>query len=427
MILKRLPLIFACAGLTAGIVAAAAAMQSVEAHQVGFVGLILAGWLLTGLLFGFSVRNSLLFSALFFLKPYPQSFISVLFILPLSLLLEFQQEKRRSLLLPHPAALIILFAVAVYGFMRARSFGDSYLYFLSTAIVPGIFMLLAANSRISRADFTAWLKFIVYVGVVLAVIGIVMALLNPAERYGSLWITAMNINGFYLLAFFFAIALGVDSRGSGSRHLWYAFAFLILMGMLYTYTRIVLVGVAVGFFLLMLRMKRMRYVGMGTLLLLPLLIPSSMISRIQLGFTFDYSIIIRLVAWYFSIQQIMLHPWFGIGISVWKDWYAGAAPMDILYAEHSHNIFLKIWLEIGVFGFLAYFYLIAAVLRRYYLRLVKRSEDNFHRVVLIGLAALLVACLTDIFIQQYHVSLVFWSTLGFAYALSKNEPQIEEQ
>ncbi|MFO8145536.1 MAG: O-antigen ligase family protein [Candidatus Syntrophosphaera sp.] len=427
MLVKRLPGIFASAALAVGVLAAAASMQSVEMVQVGFVGFILSFWALTGILFGFSVRNTLLFSALFFIKPYPQVFLSILFILPLSLLLEYQGRERKALLAPYPVAMLVLFAAALYGFMRARSFGDSYLYFLSTAIVPGIILLVGANSRITREDFAAWLKLIVFVGVLLGVIGVAMALLNPEERYGSLWITAMNINGFYLLAFFFAIALGVRAGGSGNRYFWYVCAFIILMGMLYTYTRVTLVGVIAGFFLLMLAVKRMRWIGMGILLLIPLIIPSSMVSRIQLGLTFDYSIYIRLLAWYVSLQQISLHPWFGIGISVWKQWYAGVVPIDFLYAEHSHNIFLKIWLEIGIFGFLAYFYLIIALLRRFYLRCVRHSGDNFTRVALIGVIALLIACLTDIFIQQYHVSLVFWSTLGFMYALARPAGAKEEQ
>lgn len=427
MLVKRLPGIFAMAALAVGVLATASSLQSVELVQVGFVGFILSFWLLTGILFGFSVRNTLLFSTLFFIKPYPQAFLSILFILPLSLLLEYQGREKKSLYVPYPLAMLVLFATALYGFMRARSFGDSYLYFLSTAIVPGIILLLGANSRITREDFTAWLKLIVYVGVLLGVVGIAMALLNPGERYGSLWITAMNINGFYLLAFFFAIALGIRTGNSGNRNLWYICAFIILMGMLYTYTRVTLVGVFAGFFLLMLTIKRIRLLGIGLLLLIPLIIPSSMVSRIEVGLTFDYSIIIRLLAWYHSLQQISLHPWFGIGISVWKQWYAGIVPIDFLYAEHSHNIFLKIWLEIGVFGFLAYFYLIIALLRRFFLRCVRHSGDNFMRVVLIGVIALLVACLTDIFIQQYHVSLIFWSTLGFMYALSRQVEAKEGQ
>lgn len=427
MILKRLAPSLAYLGTAALVLAAAAAAQGMELPQFGFICAILGAWLLTVLLFGISIRNSLLFSTMFFIKPLPTAFVCVLFILLLTLLLEFQRGRLKQFILPHPVMLGVLIATSVYGITRARGDWDSHLYFLATAVVPAIVFLISANSSIRKTDIVLWLKAIVLIGTFLAVVGVVMALLNPSERYGSLWITAMTINGFYTLAFFFGIALGVRSAHTSERYLWYGCALLVLLGMLYTYTRITLVAVFAGIFLLMLKMKRMRLLGMGLLLLVPLIIPSSMVSRIELGLTFDYSIFIRFLAWYYSLRQIASHPWFGIGIDVWKDWYAGAVPLDMLYAEHSHNLPLKIWLELGVFGFISYFYLIAAVLRSYYLRVVKPDAGNFHRVALIGIVALLISCLTDIFIQQYPVALAFWATLGLMYALSRPSAANEEQ
>ncbi len=427
MILKRLAPGIAYLGTASLVLAAAAAAQGMELPQFGFIGAILVAWLLTVLLFGVSVRNSLLFSALFFIKPIPTAFVCVLFILLLSLLLEFQRSGLKSFIIPYPVMLAVLVATSVYGLTRTRGAWDTNLYFLATALVPVLTLLIPVNCRVQKSDFVLWLKAIVLIGTFLAVVGVAMALLNPSERYGSLWITAMTINGFYTLAFFFGIALGVRSGQKSERYLWFGCALLVLLGMLYTYTRITLVAVFAGIILLMLKMKRMRLLGMSFLLLVPLIIPSSMVSRIQLGLTFDYSIFIRFLAWYFSLQQIASHPWFGIGINVWKDWYAGAVPLDMLYAEHSHNLPLKIWLELGVFGFISYFYVIGAVLRRYYLRVVKPDAGNFHRVVIIGIVALLISCLTDIFIQQYPVALAFWVTLGLMYMLSGAPAVIEEQ
>ncbi|MCB5247149.1 MAG: O-antigen ligase family protein [Candidatus Cloacimonetes bacterium] len=427
MILKRLAPNLAYLGTAILVLAVAAAAQEIEFLQFGFIGVVLGAWLISVLLFGVSVRNSLLFSALFFIKPIPTAFVCVLFILLLTLLLEFQNSGLKRFIIPYPVMLTVLIATSVYGLSRAHVDSDANLYFLSTSLVPALMLVIPANSRLKKQDFTLWIKAIVTIGAFLAAIGVVMALLNPGQRYGSLWITAMTINGFYTLAFFFAIALGVRSGQASTRYLWYGCALLILLGMLYTYTRITLVAVFAGLFLLMLKMKRMRLLGMGILLLVPLIIPSSMVSRIQMGFGFDYSIFIRFLAWYYSLRQIALHPWFGIGINVWKDWYAGAVPLDILYAEHSHNLPLKIWLEIGLFGFVAYFYVIGAVLRRYYLKVVKPEGGRFHLVVLIGIVALLISCLTDIFIQQYPVGLAFWITLGLMYMLSRASAPIEEQ
>jgi O-antigen ligase len=421
MILKRLAPNLAYLGTALLVLAVAASLQTAKLTQIGFTGVCLGAWLLTILLFGVSVRNSLLFCSLFFITPISISFLCVLGILALSLLLEYQISGKQYLIVPYPLPMLLLFATAVYGLIRARDPGDAYLYFLSTAVVPALLFITMANSRIERRDFDVWIKMIVFIATFLGVVGVILGIMNPEERIGSLWVTAMNINGFYILSLFFAIALGVRAGKSGRRYLWYACAFLIFMGMLYTYTRIALVAAFFGLFLLMLKMKRMRYLGIGVLLMLPLVIPSSMVSRIEMGMTLDFSTFIRLLAWYYSLQQISQHPWFGIGISVWKHWYAGVVPMEFLYAEHSHNIFLKIWLELGVFGFLSYFYIIGAALRFFYRKMVSKSQGNYYRVILIGMVSLLVACLTDIFIQQYSISLAFWISLSFMYILAKKE------
>lgn len=425
MLLKRvsLHLAYLLAGLS--VVGVAAALQEEELLRIGLMGFIAAAWLVSGLLFGFSVRNSLLFCALLFVKPLPTTFMLALPVLMLTLVLEYLQSGRAAFTIPHPLALIVLAGTGVFGFARATDPAFALPYFLSTAVVPVLAFILVSNSRIARADFLVWMRAISLIGAFLALIGVPMALLNPMERYGSLWITAMTINGFYTLSFFFSLALGVREEQPKRRLFWFACAALIFLGMLYTYTRMAMLAVFFGFFLLMLRMKRLRYIGMIALALLPLIIPSSMVQRIQMGFTFDYSLLIRLVAWYYSLQQIALHPLFGQGISVWKDWYAGAAPLDILYAEHSHNLFLKIWLELGLFGFIAYFAIIGSVVRSFYLKLVKRTADNFDRIVWIGVLSLLFACLTDIFIQQYEISLVFWITLALMHKLTRVQPQTE--
>jgi O-antigen ligase len=401
-------------------------LQNLEFTILAAMGAVLVCWLAAAFLLGVNIRSTLLLSTLFFIKPHPFIYLGLVALLGLSLVFEYLQNRRLALTVPHPVALAVLFATALYGLARAREFNGASLYFISTAVLPLLLLVIAANSRITKADFLLWMKIIVVIGALLGVIGMVMALLNPAERYGSLWITAMTINGFYILTFFFALALGARAGMSGFRYFWFTCALFIFLGMLYTYTRMALLAIALGFFLLMLRMKRLRLVGIIALLLIPLVIPSSMIERINLGFTADISILIRLVAWYNAVQQIAQHPLFGIGMDVWKQWYAGAVPVDVLYAEHPHNLILNLWLEMGIFGLLSYLYIIWAVLRRYWKAFVRAKSDSFHSIILIGMVSLLFACLTDIFIQQYSVGLFFWITMGFLYSLSRNSAKTEE-
>jgi len=407
------------------VLAVSFSLQSLQIVQIGFIGVIFLAWAVFSLIFGISVRNSLIFCSLFFIKPIPTSFYCVLIILLITFIFEYQNS--HPLVIPYPIALIVLLLTSCYGLMRAREFYYSTQYFAATALVPLILFILLGNSKLQKEDFILWIKFVVLIGIGLSIIGVFMALTHPEQRLGSLWVTAMTINGYYTLAFFFSIALGIKAENNNNKYVWFIGAIIILLGMFYTYTRMALLAVLFGLLLIIIMVKKLRYVGMLLLLLIPLLIPSSMISRIKLGLTFDYSIVIRFIAWSNALQQIKLAPWFGMGIDVWKHWYAAIIPIDFLYAEHPHNIFLKIWVELGIFGFLSYFYIIGATVRKYYLHLVKRKKDYFNTIIFIGILALLFACLTDIFIQQFSISIVFWITLAFMYRLAKNKTQGELQ
>ncbi len=404
--------------------------QALQLSSLGMVAVTLlffAAWLFSSFAWGINTKVCILFSSIFFIKPLFVSFYVILALTCFCLITEYYQSQRKSLIWPYPYASFILIGTCLYGLFRSSSIENALSYFFATAIVPMVFLVSLSNSKIEAKDFKLWIKLLVYINVFLAVVGVFMALLNPNQRYGSLWITAMTINGFYTLGFFFSIALGIQEHDKLKSLLWYLSAFVIFLGMLYTYTRMALLAVFFGFFLMMLRMKRFRLLGIIAMLLIPLLIPASMMGRIQKGFTFDMSIIIRLFAWYHALRQISLHPFFGIGISTWKKWYLGVVPISYLYAEHPHNLFLKVFVEIGVFGFLSYFWIIFQVLYRFWRQVVKASNSYFYSVVLIGIIALIFSCITDIFIQQYSISIAFWTSLAFMHLLTQQQNKAENE
>lgn len=396
----------------------AQALQSVTFGVTAITLLFLGVWLFVAFAFGLNFRVSVLFSTLFLVKPFESTFYAVLAILLFSVLIEYYQG-RRKLLWPYPWASAILIGTAIYGLIRSGTPNFAMPYFFSTAIVPTVMLVCFANSKVDAKLFDLWVRIIAGINIFLAFIGVIVAILNPGKRIGSLWVTAMTINGFYLLGMFFAIALGMKEKDKRKSILWYLGALIIFLGMVYTYTRMALLAVFFGFFLMMFKMKRFRLIGILILLMIPLIIPASMIERVQQTFSFDLSIFIRLLAWYHALRQISLHPFFGIGISTWQTWYLGVIPFTFLYAEHPHNLFLRVFVEIGVFGFISYFWIIFCVMRDFRKRVVKPSRDQFYSVIYVGMLSLLFACLTDVFIQQYDLSMAFWTCIGFMYALSR--------
>lgn len=378
----------------------------------------LSMWLLYSFFMGFDIKAASYWLLLFLIKPGEVTFYAVLVLLILYILLQFYQGRQSNWYLPYPLAFTVLIASGLMGMSRAAVFADALPYFCSTVLLPVLVMMLWANNSLSFKDMKSWLKLAVLIGAFLGIIGVIMGIMNPEKRLGSLWITAMTINGFYTMCFFFSIGLALEAKLKQHKWFWAACALAIFLGMMYTYTRVALIAVVLGLGILMWRIKRFRLVGIITLAFVPLVIPASMVLRFQAGFEIDESLFIRFVAWYHSIIEISQNPILGIGISTWKSWYHAVVPIPMLYAEHSHNLFLKIWLEFGLFGMLAYFYIIASVVIGYWKRLVRGREANLDFLVLLACLAILFSCLTDIFIQQYSVSVIFWATLAFMYMRS---------
>jgi O-antigen ligase len=182
--------------------------------------------------------------------------------------------------------------------------------------------------------------------------------------------------------------------------------------MLFTYTRMAMLAIVFGLGLLVFKYRRLRIWGFIAIALIPLVIPSSMMQRGEMVSMLDISILIRLIAWYKAIFVIADNPLTGIGFSTWKDIYHNMVPLPNLYAQHAHNVYINLFLEIGIIGTLAYIVIIFKSMLLYHLKAVKPKNDMVAFCVLTGMLSLLFACLTDIFIQQYAISLLFWITLA---------------
>lgn len=389
--------------------------QQLEIRQLIFIVGIIGIWVLAILLFKPSVFTTLLFIAVYSLKPNLFGFYLSLVFLILVFLVELVFKEKPAIIIPYPVLIFTLLVAGIQAMANARNFSDGFEYFSTTILVPFVAILATANSNSSESDLESWSRFIIVIAVVLGFIGIIISVLNPLSRIGSLWVTAMTINGFYLMAFFFTIGLMLISRKLFSKYILLFFAGIIFLGMLYTYTRITLAAVAFGFFLLLLKIKDLRKVFFLFVFLTPLLIPSSMLLRIQNGLTSDVSMLIRIVAWYHAIAQIEKNFLWGIGFNTWEHIYSSWVPYMVLYTKHPHNVYLRVMVEMGIFGFLAYFGLIASILHKFYRNCIMRNQSKFDFAVFIAVVAVLFACITDVFIQQVGVSLPFWITLGLMY------------
>lgn len=122
----------------------------------------------------------------------------------------------------------------------------------------------------------------------------------------------------------------------------------------------------------------------------------------------------------------------GVGEAAWYELYPDYSLSGIEAAPHSHNLFIQIALEQGIFGLVVFLVILFMLLRISFKLFSKmaRNDDiaentkiNTRLMIsgpICGLAAVLLQGLTDYSWYNYRVYLMFWLVLALIPALVKN-------
>ena len=146
--------------------------------------------------------------------------------------------------------------------------------------------------------------------------------------------------------------------------------------------------------------------------------PESIRGRIEsIGNMADSSTSYRVHIWEAAWE--MLQDWWltgiGVGVGAFQKIYPSYALSGIETAPHSHNLFFQVFLELGIFGIAAFFFVIIFAARKCctYLRHGSQREVKLiSSAALVGLLAILTQGLTDHVWYNYRVFLMFWVVLS---------------
>lgn len=213
----------------------------------------------------------------------------------------------------------------------------------------------------------------------------------------------------------------------------------------------------------------MIFAGVAAIPFLQKFISADMIQRItSIGDMNDSSTAYRVYIWRATCNMLADHGLAGIGIGegAWDKLYPQYTYLAVEAAPHSHNLFLQIWLEMGIVGLVVFvlilFFLLQSVFtffRRLYdtkdLMLLPGQDNDkaaadmdgtfsvssYNKYIrkaksqlriscaapLCGIIAVLVQGLTDYAWYNYRVYLMFWLVIGLtsAYVRSGNAMMIE--
>ena len=206
--------------------------------------------------------------------------------------------------------------------------------------------------------------------------------------------------------------------------------------LVYTWSRGAWLGFmfSVALLLLLYNQKAMIAVALGIISIpvLPFILPDSIISRFtSIGNLADSSTSYRLSIWEASLDLIHDFFWGGIGIghSAFANVYPKYSYSGIEAAPHSHNLFMQLTVEMGIFT-LVFYLIIMVVFVQMCVSFItdKNGSDRSMKLLclggLCGTIAFNIQGLTDYTWYNYRVFLMFWLIFGLCVAAignSKNE------
>ncbi len=165
------------------------------------------------------------------------------------------------------------------------------------------------------------------------------------------------------------------------------------------------------------------FAGLPNLLLLA---PDAVWSRIASIFSFlgndiDSSVFYRLTVWRDSISMLIDNIFGGVGVGseAFSSVYIKYASIGAESALHSHNLFLQIGLEVGIFALVLFILVLVYTFRSCYSVEFKANQSSVRAACLAGFCsatALITNGLTDYVWYNYRICLLFWLVLGICNA-----------
>lgn len=233
-----------------------------------------------------------------------------------------------------------------------------------------------------------------------------------------------NVFGEYLLLVIpFSVALFIDTKGWFGKLFWLGNFGVLMLALVLTFSRGCWLGIIFSLFLLAVLIdKRLIWAGVAALILLPFVLPESILSRFtSIGNMADTSTSYRVYIWLGTIA--MLKDYFlsgvGLGTTSFNLVYPLYAYNDIV-APHSHSLYLQLFVEYGIVGFIVF----AGIIYNFYKETIISYLKNKSYLTMASIAAItgfLVQSATDYTWYNYRVVLIFWMVLAIGISSTSKE------
>lgn len=231
-----------------------------------------------------------------------------------------------------------------------------------------------------------------------------------------------NVFGEYLLLVIpFSLVLMMESKGWFGKLFWLGNFGILMLALVLTFSRGCWLGIIFSLFVFAILIdKRLIWLGVLALLIAPFVLPESILARFtSIGNLSDSSTSYRVYIWIGTLAMLKDYYLTGIGLgtSSFNLIYPLYAYNDIV-APHSHSLYLQLFVEYGIIGFLVFLGLIYHFYQETIIAYAKK-KDWMIAGSIAAITGFLVQSATDYTWYNYRVVLVFWMVIAFGIVSTK--------
>ncbi len=357
-----------------------------------------------------------------------------------SLFLSFLYERKRKLNYFQVNRFIYYYAfIYLFATLTSMTRQASFLGGILTVCFI-LFSIVLSNAIETKKQLNVLLFFFICIGVLVSFYGFYQFMFP--SKFSGVWhdvnmfddiqfrvystLENPNVLGeYFLLVLPFAAAFCINSKSWFNRIFFAGCAGIMMLCLVLTYSRGCYIGImaAVAVFLVLWD-RRFIFLGIIVLLMLPFILPETIINRfLSIGNMDDSSTSYRVYIWLGTIA--MLKDYWLCGIGPGTTAFNQVYPLyayNSISAPHSHNLFLQIMCDTGIVGLIVFIILMIQYYRMTCGALSRETRKENKLLLIASISAVtgfMVQSMSDYTFYNYRVMLLFWVCIGFGMILTK--------
>lgn len=191
-----------------------------------------------------------------------------------------------------------------------------------------------------------------------------------------------------------------------------------------TYSRAAWLGFLIALIAYFFFYKKKMLIALPAFIILSIIIFPQEWIRIKNLFAFEHNTVWeRTQLWKGTWEMVKVHPFFGFGVNTFSRYFLEYKPIEYPDMRYTHNSYLQMWSEIGIFGLLAFLAIIFTVLRAALRNMRKKIRCGFEGFIFLGIVAGCIAFLIQSGLDTNLFSLVlttlFWVMTAYIVSLNR--------